>query len=668
VLEEAVLSLHDEAIRALKAEGVDYWSARVQDDVLNETDDNKTCNTVIFYSPTDAQLLKCHSLKELVRDFGSSATQQSPMESYNTLFGNTAFFKDHVSIQKEYLTSSSQDNSTCVSFRSGSPVLSPDKGSCKTAISPGSQVPNSAAYHRRNVSFIDASQISMPSSRADIHSLLSKCLICSTCTLSGDGDDAKNRKRCTTINGESNGTKRAGTGDDTSKKTGMLIGCHCKSPWNANYNWKGHCSVTGKDIISRDIEALSDTAIAILFPARNEASPSADGSDRNSESAELSHATKFEVPNDVLLQFRVGDISPSFYLHCCLPVALNDSSDIFEQLQNTLSGTSENTYTPAGTNPNTLYWLFVYRQNPPRCHLQRQEEDLKSLIDDHQLSPASTVHRAVSTNADKKQTEGSSNKTVLRESVLWEVTCVKSPTATTAPIESVVDAEEKSLVRDEAEITEQVVMREVAPPYLVEWRQHYGSLLDHMLQPSGFQAMREEVKAIPQWTPWPEQSHYDVDGGSDWTVFPLCHTFPASDPLKRKWIQTTCAFCPRTVEMLCRLGDSLRTALFSRLGPGTLLSPHMGWQDLANHVVRVHIPLVVPPGGYCGTWVDGCAMLHEEGVMQVFDDSKVHRAFNHSDEERLVLILDLERPAVLPTGTAVGGHTEELDAFIKDMI
>ena len=37
------------------------------------------------------------------------------------------------------------------------------------------------------------------------------------------------------------------------------------------------------------------------------------------------------------------------------------------------------------------------------------------------------------------------------------------------------------------------------------------------------------------------------------------------------------------------------------------------------------------------------------GQILVFDDSKLHLAFNKSDEERLVLIIDMARPDELPT-------------------
>ena len=235
--------------------------------------------------------------------------------------------------------------------------------------------------------------------------------------------------------------------------------------------------------------------------------------------------------------------------------------------------------------------------------------------------------------------------------------------------------------------------RVVAPPY-VSYRQDYNPkqlqpLLDH------WKCIRDEALQIPHWTAWPEKQHYskatsttttnntendnggnhinnDDDIGYDnnpsWTVFPLCHCFPANQPENKQWIEQTCALVPQTVQLLQQhLGPLLRTALFSRLDPETTLEAHTGWSDLANHVIRCHLPLTVPRGEVCGTWVDGCVEIHQEGQFLCFDDSKTHRAFNYSQQERIVLILDLARPEHLPLGTATGGHTDELDQFIASM-
>lgn len=49
----------------------------------------------------------------------------------------------------------------------------------------------------------------------------------------------------------------------------------------------------------------------------------------------------------------------------------------------------------------------------------------------------------------------------------------------------------------------------------------------------------------------------------------------------------------------------------------------------------------------------------------VFDDSKLHKAYNETDENRLVLLIDLARPEHMAKGRAVGGRTPELNNIIE---
>ncbi|KAF1784714.1 S-adenosyl-L-methionine-dependent methyltransferase [Phytophthora cactorum] len=185
-----------------------------------------------------------------------------------------------------------------------------------------------------------------------------------------------------------------------------------------------------------------------------------------------------------------------------------------------------------------------------------------------------------------------------------------------------------------------------------------------------YNVILEEMQAVQQmatWPFWPEK-HY-TEGDSEWRVFPFCYTFPAYDASKTTWVAPTCSMCPRTAEILKSL-PNIRTALFSKLGPNTTLAAHRGWADLANHVLRVHFPLVVPtlPNGdpCCAMVVGGETTYHAEREFIVFDDSKLHYAFNHHpDETRLVLIVDFYRPDQLPRGRARGGHSDELDEFIE---
>ena len=238
-------------------------------------------------------------------------------------------------------------------------------------------------------------------------------------------------------------------------------------------------------------------------------------------------------------------------------------------------------------------------------------------------------------------------------------------------VESYTRQRDEDLEDDDDNVFQQFY-RPVAPPFL-SMKQDYSNLIEPLLLTENFQTIRQEAMNIPQWTAWPERQHYSSKGDSDeptWTVFPLCHCFPANIVENRTWIDATSNFVPQTVALLKEhLGDTLRTALFSRLEPESTLEAHTGWEDLANHVYRLHLPLVVPNGeGLCGAWVDGCVETHKEGRPLVFDDSKVHRAFNYSSTgARVVLILDLARPVYLPIGTATGGHTDELDSFINSI-
>lgn len=199
----------------------------------------------------------------------------------------------------------------------------------------------------------------------------------------------------------------------------------------------------------------------------------------------------------------------------------------------------------------------------------------------------------------------------------------------------------------------------VAPKFF-NWRETFPQL---QLLYDNVPLLQEESASISGWTPWPED-HFAEGGVTDWTVFPFLHTFPALDVSKSTWVSSTTQHCPKTAALLRQI-PNIRTALFSRLGPGTRLTAHTGWADLANHVLRCHVCVNIPDNTSCGLYVDGDILYHSQGEILVFDDSKRHKAFNDSeDKERIVLIVDILRPDYIPIGTAKGGHTAELDSFV----
>jgi len=432
---------------------------------------------------------------------------------------------------------------------------------------------------------------------------------------------------------------------------------HSASPWRHGYHSVGGSAIKnhsdglsdvdkGPRLIrnSKDMVSSGDPVIALLVRGNNTFDNDFVNHEEYTEDEEFWNDLE-ERELDELIKFRTSDAAPSYYLHSSTELSGYRLDNISPN--STLSHVLAKLFTSGGDVFCPNMQLLVYRHLPPRDILNQQHPE----------------------RDEKHKFFG----------CLWETFIEVLPENDSAD------------THETLELNKEIVKhRLVSPPYL-SCDEEYPGLLDCVVDKIAI--IREEARRIPLWTAWPETSHYSSDqdselGSAPWNVFPLCHTFPADDVSQRKFIHKTCSFVPETTKLLQGLGHVLRTALFSRLDPWTTLGTHTGWSDLANHVLRVHIPLIVPGGpnsgsakdrgdnnsinvGLCGTWVDGCVETLDEGRVICFDDSKVHRAFNYSDEERVVLIIDLARntsgPMALPLGTATGGHTEELDVFIKEL-
>ena len=139
-------------------------------------------------------------------------------------------------------------------------------------------------------------------------------------------------------------------------------------------------------------------------------------------------------------------------------------------------------------------------------------------------------------------------------------------------------------------------------------------------------AIREELESVLSeecaFNAWPERGLY----GEGWDVFGI-YAFG------RK-IRENCDRCPRTTEAVEAV-PHLTTAGFSRLAGGARIRPHVGFTD---RVLRCHLGLVVPFG--CGLRVGAETRYWREGECLVFDDTFEHEAWNESETDRVVLLLD----------------------------
>lgn len=176
--------------------------------------------------------------------------------------------------------------------------------------------------------------------------------------------------------------------------------------------------------------------------------------------------------------------------------------------------------------------------------------------------------------------------------------------------------------------------------------------METMEDPEALEAMREEFRALRQSgiasdystaDSTREQGEHKLHDG-DWSW----HSYIS----KGKRQAHFAASCPRTVDLLeSGVGSDLMVdtpfsfAFFSTLHPESSIAAHAAPCNLR---LRFHLPLVVPSGpppvDRCGMRVAATTQPWEEGRCVVFDDSYEHEVWNHTKEERVVLLFDVWHP------------------------
>lgn len=98
--------------------------------------------------------------------------------------------------------------------------------------------------------------------------------------------------------------------------------------------------------------------------------------------------------------------------------------------------------------------------------------------------------------------------------------------------------------------------------------------------------------------------------------------------------------CPRTVALLRQL-PNVKAAMFAELPPGGQLNPH---RDPFAGSLRYHLGLATPNDDRCYIVVDGEKYSWRDGQGILFDETYVHEAYNGSEQNRIILFCDVERP------------------------
>lgn len=141
----------------------------------------------------------------------------------------------------------------------------------------------------------------------------------------------------------------------------------------------------------------------------------------------------------------------------------------------------------------------------------------------------------------------------------------------------------------------------------------------------------------------------DLNHSPDWSTFFLWRDGVRFDE--------NCARCPKTAALLDTLPLARQrgygpTAMFSLLAPRTRIPPHTG---SSNARLICHLPLVIPER--CGFRVGNDTREWRIGEAWAFDDSIDHEAWNDSDQQRAILIIDVWNPLL---SEAERGMVEEM--------
>ena len=123
-----------------------------------------------------------------------------------------------------------------------------------------------------------------------------------------------------------------------------------------------------------------------------------------------------------------------------------------------------------------------------------------------------------------------------------------------------------------------------------------------------------------------------------------------SDNQKEKWRSAVlqiygketniCKDFPLSWEIIKKI-PGVRTTMFSILEPNKQIPQHAGPN---NCVLRYHLALIVPKNKeFCTITVANETKFWEEGKDMIFDDTHLHHVTNNTNEQRVVLFLDIQK-------------------------
>lgn len=166
-------------------------------------------------------------------------------------------------------------------------------------------------------------------------------------------------------------------------------------------------------------------------------------------------------------------------------------------------------------------------------------------------------------------------------------------------------------------------------PYLKEFEDRWEEIAAETREVLKF---RDDIPAFQEISP----DQYRIATEKNWRTFIL---FGFGERL-----ETNCAQMPVTTKILDKV-PNLRIAWLSILAPGYHIPAHTG---VTKGLIRNHLGLIIPKEREkCRIRVSDEIRPWSEGKFLVLDDTYEHEVWNETDEERVVLLFDFDRPMKL---------------------
>jgi beta-hydroxylase len=163
-------------------------------------------------------------------------------------------------------------------------------------------------------------------------------------------------------------------------------------------------------------------------------------------------------------------------------------------------------------------------------------------------------------------------------------------------------------------------------PYLQPLVDDWETIRDEALNVLRF---REDIPGFQDISP----DQYRLAQGTNWKTF-IIYGFG-------QLLETNAKLAPETARLLKGI-PNLQTAMFSILAPGYHIPAHKG---VTKGILRSHIGLIIPKDfEKCRIRVDDTVTAWKPGEIFVFDDTYEHEVWNDTDEERVILLFDFDRP------------------------